>query len=77
MSGIQKLVNFIKDEEGWKKSKLPTSNSKIYKRDGLKTIFHTLDYAIEESKKWDMLVTITHEFNGYFRFFGHSNKVFL
>ena len=58
------------------KVRLPTPKCKLHNRDGLKTIFNTLEEAIEESKKWDMKVSITLEQNGYYRFYGHGAKVY-
>jgi hypothetical protein len=58
------------------KVRLSTPKCKLHNRDGLKTIFNTLDEAIEESNKWDMKVSIMFEENGYYRFFGHGAKVY-
>ena len=58
------------------KIRLPTPKCKLHNSNGLKTIFNTLDEAIEESNKWDMKVSIMFEENGYYRFFGHGAKVY-
>lgn len=59
--------------------KLPTPKSKLYKRDGNQTIFHTLEDAIIEGEKWAETLgcypTITLETNKYYRFFGHGVPV--
>ena len=79
MSGNQRLVNFIK-EYSTLKIKLPTPKSKLYKRDGKRTIFHTLEDAIREGKKWvecdTPFPTITLEQNGYYRFYGNGKSVY-
>jgi len=58
------------------KIRLPTPKCKLHNSNGLKTIFNTLPEAIEESKKWDMKVSIMLEENGYYRFFGHGTKIY-
>lgn len=79
MSGNQRLVNFIREYSG-KNNPLPTPKSKLYQRDEYKTIFHTLEDAIREGKKWECEDTpfpsITLESNGYYRFYGHGKKIY-
>ena len=80
MSGRQRLVNFIKDYKGIKTSKLPTPNCKIHNGNRLRTVFHTLQDAIKEGKKWvdrdSPFPTITLEKNGYYRFYGHGQYAY-
>jgi hypothetical protein len=80
MSGRQRLVNFIKDYKGINKFKIPTPNCKIHNGNGLRTVFYTLQDAIDEGKKLEdediPFPTITFEKNGYYRFYGHGHYAY-
>ena len=79
MSGRMRMVKWVRLYYSKKPIKLPTPDTKMYQRDGKKTIFHNLQDAITEGKKWETEDTpfpiITLEQNGYYRFYGHGAKV--
>ena len=74
------INKFIKEYSSNKPLKSPTPNYKLYNSNRFKTIFHTLANAITEGKKWETedtpFPTITHESNGYYRFYGHGKKIY-
>ena len=80
MSGRMRIGKWTREALSYKKQKPPTPKSKLYTRDGLKTIFHTLEDAIEEGKKWEDIDSpfpiITLEKNGYYRFYGHGQYAY-